>query len=199
MVAAGGNFMRKTPKEAYDLIKNMTQHHFKWDAEVYYNTTTDMSAHYSKTTFASRERVEVLRKQTGYTIQSVQYNPGPGHPNTVYYPDSDESDEDEPFEVLDIQKLIHSLSGNLTLSSNSVAESPSLSPTPTGYSDSLKSSGSTTSHFDFSLPEYDSFIFDLSIDPLPPADRSDFYHEEFANELAHIISPPEYDYFYFDL
>ncbi|GJY70974.1 hypothetical protein Tco_0474677 [Tanacetum coccineum] len=62
-----------------------------------------------------------------------------------------------------------------------------------------KSSGSTTTHSDFSLPEYDSFIFDLLIDPLPPADRSDFYHEEFADELAHIISPPEYDYFYFDL
>nr|GFA54628.1 hypothetical protein [Tanacetum cinerariifolium] len=31
----------------------------------------------------------------------------------------------------------------------------------------------------------------------PPTDRSDFTHEEFANELAHIISPPEYDCFYF--
>ncbi|GJY41391.1 hypothetical protein Tco_0428661, partial [Tanacetum coccineum] len=62
-----------------------------------------------------------------------------------------------------------------------------------------KSSGSTTTHFDFSLPEYDSFIFDLLIDLLPLADRSDFYHEEFADKLAHFISPPEYDYFYFDL
>ncbi|GKA51483.1 hypothetical protein Tco_0744679 [Tanacetum coccineum] len=35
-----------------------------------------------------------------------------------------------------------------------------------------KSSGSTTTHSDFSLPEYDSFIFDLSIDPLPSCDRS---------------------------
>ncbi|GJU05625.1 hypothetical protein Tco_1122055 [Tanacetum coccineum] len=58
-----------------------------------------------------------------------------------------------------------------------------------------KSSGSTTTHADFS--QYDSFIFDLSINPFPPADRSDFYHEEFADELAHIISPPEYDFFYF--
>ncbi|GKA51474.1 reverse transcriptase domain-containing protein [Tanacetum coccineum] len=33
MVAAGSNFMRKTPQEAYDLIENMTQHHFQWDAE----------------------------------------------------------------------------------------------------------------------------------------------------------------------
>ncbi|GJZ33275.1 hypothetical protein Tco_0578711 [Tanacetum coccineum] len=62
-----------------------------------------------------------------------------------------------------------------------------------------KSSGSTTTHSDFSLPEYDSFIFDLSINPFPPADRSVSHHEEFADELAHIISPPEYDRFYFDL
>ncbi|GJX01228.1 hypothetical protein Tco_0185141 [Tanacetum coccineum] len=40
MVAAGGNFMRKTPQEAYDLIENITQHYFQWDAEVYYDTTT---------------------------------------------------------------------------------------------------------------------------------------------------------------
>ncbi|GJS66569.1 hypothetical protein Tco_0681133 [Tanacetum coccineum] len=50
-----------------------------------------------------------------------------------------------------------------------------------------KSSGSTTTHVDFS--QYDSFIFDLSNDQFPPADRSDFYHEEFADGLAHIISP----------
>ncbi|GKF72420.1 hypothetical protein Tco_0208534, partial [Tanacetum coccineum] len=62
-----------------------------------------------------------------------------------------------------------------------------------------KSSGSTTTHFDFSLPEYDSFIFDLSIDLFPPADRSVSHHEEFIDELAHIIYPPEYDRFYFDL
>nr|GFB50506.1 hypothetical protein [Tanacetum cinerariifolium] len=42
------------------------------------------------------------------------------------------------------------------------------------------SSGSTTTHSDISLSEYDSFIF-----------------EEFVDELAHIISPPEYDRFYF--
>ncbi|GJZ13485.1 hypothetical protein Tco_0548715, partial [Tanacetum coccineum] len=59
-----------------------------------------------------------------------------------------------------------------------------------------KSSGSTTTHSDIYLSKYDSFIFDFSIDSFPPADRSDFYHEEFADELAYIISPPEYDHFY---
>ncbi|GJQ96747.1 retrotransposon protein, putative, unclassified [Tanacetum coccineum] len=255
MVAAGGNFMRKTPQEAYDLIENMTQHHFQWDAEVYYNTTTDMSAHYSETTFASRERVEVLGKQTGYTIQSVQHNPGPGHPNTFYYSDSDESDDDEPSEMIEDQKSVHHLSGSPTPSSDPVVASLSPLPTPFGDSDSLleetdtllshsddyipdyetfffnikekisgsttthsdyslpdyeafyfdddhieeKSSGSTTTHSDFSLPEYDSFIFDLLIDLFPPADRSVSHHEEFADELAHIIFTPEYDRFYFEL
>nr|GFB29359.1 hypothetical protein [Tanacetum cinerariifolium] len=46
------------------------------------------------------------------------------------------------------------------------------------------SSGSTTTQSDISFSEYDSFIFD-------------FAHEEFADELAHIISSPEYDCFYF--
>nr|GFC00531.1 hypothetical protein [Tanacetum cinerariifolium] len=59
------------------------------------------------------------------------------------------------------------------------------------------SSGNTTTHYDISLSEYDSFTFDLLNDQCPPSDRSDFTHEEFADELAHIISPPEYDCFYF--
>nr|GFC09141.1 hypothetical protein [Tanacetum cinerariifolium] len=46
------------------------------------------------------------------------------------------------------------------------------------------SSGSTTTHSDISLSEYDSFIFDLT-------------HKEFVDELTHIISPPEYDRFCF--
>nr|GEY94319.1 pre-mRNA splicing Prp18-interacting factor [Tanacetum cinerariifolium] len=82
------------------------------------------------------------------------------------------------------------------------------------------SSGSTTTHPDLSLPEYEvfhdddvkeissssptthsdsslyaSFMFDLSINPFPPADRSDSY--EFTDELIPFISPPEYDCFLF--
>nr|GEY08938.1 hypothetical protein [Tanacetum cinerariifolium]GEY08946.1 hypothetical protein [Tanacetum cinerariifolium] len=65
------------------------------------------------------------------------------------------------------------------------------------YDDHVKeiSSGSTTTHSDSSLS--DSFIFDLSINPFPPVDMSDFY--EFADELIHIISPPEYDCFFFKI
>ncbi|GJV52420.1 reverse transcriptase domain-containing protein [Tanacetum coccineum] len=62
-----------------------------------------------------------------------------------------------------------------------------------------KSSGSTISHSGPSLLEYESFYFDLSIDPPPIVERSNSHHEEFADELAHIISPPECDHFYFDI
>nr|GFA74660.1 hypothetical protein [Tanacetum cinerariifolium] len=67
------------------------------------------------------------------------------------------------------------------------------------------SGGSTTTHSDISLPDYEAFYFDddhiEEINPLndqfPPTNRSDFTHEELADKLAHIISPPEYDCFYF--
>ncbi|GKB11723.1 hypothetical protein Tco_0845646 [Tanacetum coccineum] len=232
MMAASGNIMQKTPQEAYDLIENMTQHHFQRDAKMYYDTTTGVIAHYSDTTYASIAPVEVLEKQTAYNIQSFRHQPRP-----------------------EVQRLIHLLSGSPTPSSDLIVESLTPLLTPFGDSDSLveetdtllshidysfpeykifcfdmeekssgsttthsdyslpdydafyfdgdhiedKSSGSTTTHSDFSLTEYDSFIFDLSIDPFPPADRSDSHHEEFADELAHIISSPEYDSFYFDI
>nr|GEX19878.1 hypothetical protein [Tanacetum cinerariifolium] len=63
------------------------------------------------------------------------------------------------------------------------------------YDDHVKeiSSGSPTTHSNSSI--YASFIFDLSINPFPPADRSDFY--EFTIELIPFISLPEYDCFLF--
>nr|GEW91481.1 hypothetical protein [Tanacetum cinerariifolium] len=84
----------------------------------------------------------------------------------------------------------------MTNSGNTTTRSDiSLSEYEAFYDNHVKeiSSGNTTTRFDSSL--YDSFIFDLSINPFPPADRSDFY--EFANELTHIISPLEYDCFCF--
>nr|GEU47695.1 hypothetical protein [Tanacetum cinerariifolium] len=57
------------------------------------------------------------------------------------------------------------------------------------------SSGNPTTPSDISLSEYDSFIFDLSINRFPPADRSDSY--EFTDELIPFISAPEYDCFRF--
>ncbi|GKF53149.1 hypothetical protein Tco_0160059, partial [Tanacetum coccineum] len=58
-------------------------------------------------------------------------------------------------------------------------------------------SGSTITHVDFS--QYDSFIFDFSNDQFPPADRSDFNHEEFADELTYIMSLPELECFKFKI
>ncbi|GJX53521.1 hypothetical protein Tco_0281890 [Tanacetum coccineum] len=52
-------------------------------------------------------------------------------------------------------------------------------------------------HVNFS--QYDSFIFDLSNDQFPPADRSDFNHEEFADELTHIMPLPELECFKFKI
>nr|GFA72662.1 hypothetical protein [Tanacetum cinerariifolium] len=49
------------------------------------------------------------------------------------------------------------------------------------------SSSSPTTHSD--SPLYASFMFDLSINLFPPADRSDFY--EFTDELIPFISAPE--------
>nr|GFB99223.1 hypothetical protein [Tanacetum cinerariifolium] len=71
-----------------------------------------------------------------------------------------------------------------------IANIEALKDNPTPSSD-------TTTHSDVSLSEYDSFIFNLANDQFPPTDRSNFTHEEFADKLAHIISPPEYDCFYF--
>nr|GEW95893.1 hypothetical protein [Tanacetum cinerariifolium] len=67
------------------------------------------------------------------------------------------------------------------------------------YNDHIEeiSSGSTTTQSGISLLEYDSFIFDLSNDQFPPTDKSDSTHEEFGDEPAHIISPLEYECFYF--
>nr|GEU81670.1 hypothetical protein [Tanacetum cinerariifolium] len=67
------------------------------------------------------------------------------------------------------------------------------------YDDHIEeiSSGSTTTTSDISFSEYDSFIFDLSNDQFPPFDRSDSTHKEYGDEPAHIISPSEYDCFYF--
>nr|GFC00903.1 hypothetical protein [Tanacetum cinerariifolium] len=75
------------------------------------------------------------------------------------------------------------------------------------------SSGSTTTHFDISLPDYEAFYFDNdhvkeissgSLTTQSDISLSEYYsfifdltHEEFVDELTHIISPPEYDCFYF--
>ncbi|GJW05529.1 hypothetical protein Tco_1564385 [Tanacetum coccineum] len=126
-----------------------------------------MSAYYSKTTFTLSEQVEVLRNDTGYIIQSVQHNPGLGYPNTFYYSDSDESDDNEPSKMIEDQKSIHHLSGSPTHSSDHVVASLSPSLTPTGDSDSiLEETDTLLPHHDSTLSEVDDHIFDPEGDVL---------------------------------
>nr|GFA75993.1 hypothetical protein [Tanacetum cinerariifolium] len=74
------------------------------------------------------------------------------------------------------------------ISSGSTTTHPDISPPEyeAFHDDHVKeiSSSSPTAHSDSSL--YASFIFDLSINPFPHADRSDFY--EFTDELIPFIS-----------
>nr|GEZ74118.1 hypothetical protein [Tanacetum cinerariifolium] len=83
------------------------------------------------------------------------------------------------------------------ISSGSTTTHPdlSLSEYEAFHDDHVKeiSSGSPTTHSDSSL--YASFMFDLSINPFPPADRSASY--KFIDELIPFISAPEYDCFRF--
>nr|GEU79150.1 hypothetical protein [Tanacetum cinerariifolium] len=90
--------------------------------------------------------------------------------------------------------ILHSL--NFLFSKNTTTHPDiSLPKYEAFYDDHVKeiSSGSLATHSDSSL--YASFIFDPSINPFPPADRSDFY--VFFDELIPFISPPEYDCFFF--
>ncbi|GJV69668.1 hypothetical protein Tco_1485177 [Tanacetum coccineum] len=75
---------------------------------------------------------------------------------------------------------IEALKDNPVPSSDFVIKSPSTFP---------NSFLEETNTFDNSLTKSKTFRFNLS----------DFYHEEFADELAHIISPPDLECFYFKI
>nr|GEW81681.1 reverse transcriptase domain-containing protein [Tanacetum cinerariifolium] len=136
MVATGGNIMRMTPQEAYDLIKNITQHHYQWDFEVQYDTTIDMSAYYFKTTFASSKQVEVLGNDSG-----SQFKVG-----------------------VKSSKIFHPLTGSPTLSSDSIIASPSPSFTPLHNSDFLLEETDAFLALDSIPPGIDNEIFDAKGD-----------------------------------
>ncbi|GKE09088.1 hypothetical protein Tco_1412639, partial [Tanacetum coccineum] len=111
---------------------------------------------------ALSEQVEVLGNDTGYTIQSVQHQLGPGHPNTFHYTYFDKNDEDEPSKVLKVQKSIHPLSGTPTPSSDSIIASPSPSLTP-------------LENNNFLLKETDAF---LALDSIPPGINNEIFDAE---------------------
>nr|GEV60458.1 hypothetical protein [Tanacetum cinerariifolium] len=158
--------------------------------------------------------------------ENIEYVEAPPHDSElvslevseIVIPEEEEIEDDNLREkLLNVHLLIaniEELKDNLTPSSEFLTKSSStssksfLEETNTFHNSLPKfenfffdleeiSSGSTTTHSDVSLSEYDSFIFNLVNDQFPPTDRSNFTHEEFGDEPAHIISPPEYDCFYF--
>ncbi|GKE70251.1 hypothetical protein Tco_1528323 [Tanacetum coccineum] len=87
-----------------------------------------------------------------------------------------------------IESLLNKDTEAIRLIKNLLYDNSSLRPPKELNSENdFENSGSTTIHTDISLPEYESFD-----------DKSDFASEIFNDDLAHIISPSEYEYVYAD-
>nr|GFA69825.1 hypothetical protein [Tanacetum cinerariifolium] len=126
----------------------------------------------------------------------------------IVIPEEEEIKDDNLREkLLNVHLLIaniEALKENPTPSSKSLTKSSSTSLN--SFSTSLNSFLEETNTFHNSLPEFENFYFDLGeISSGSTTTQSDislseydsFIFEEFVDELAHIISPPEYDRFYF--
>nr|GEV12456.1 hypothetical protein [Tanacetum cinerariifolium] len=104
----------------------------------------------------------------------------------IVIPEDEEIEDDNLHEkLLNVRLLIaniEALIDNPTPSFKFLTKSSSISP---------KSFLEETNTFHNSLPEFENFY------QFPLTDRSDCTHEEFADDLAHIIFLPEYDCFYF--
>nr|GEV94019.1 hypothetical protein [Tanacetum cinerariifolium] len=192
------------------LVNNHTPLEAKYHFEIVINSNNDYSSSDDDSLYY--ENIEYVEASPhDYEFVSLEVE-------KIVIPEVEEIEDDNLREKLLKFNLliaeIEALKDNPTPSSEFLTKSSSTSPTPflegtNTFHNSLPefenfcfdleeiSSGSTTTQSGISLPEYDSFIFDLSHDQFPPTDRSDLTHEEFADELTHIISPPEYDCFYF--
>nr|GEV60699.1 hypothetical protein [Tanacetum cinerariifolium] len=179
------------------LVNNPTPLEAKDHFEIIMNSNDDISSNDDDSLY--NENIEYV-EASPYDSKLVSLEVA-----EIVIPEEEEIEDDNLHEkLLNVHLLIaniEALKYNPTLSSEFLTKSPStslnsfLEETNT-FHNSLPefenfyfdleeiSSGSTTTHSDISIFEYDSFIFDLT-------------HEEFADELAHIISPPEYDCFYF--
>ncbi|GJX40100.1 reverse transcriptase domain-containing protein [Tanacetum coccineum] len=125
--------------------------------------------------------------------------------------------EDHFPEVLKLKKSNHPSSGNPTHSSDFVVELPSPSPIPYENSDSLVEETDTLhSHFNESLPDYETFCFDIEEKSSGSSTIHSYYslsdYDAFYFDDDHIeekssgsttthsnFSLPEYDSFIFDL
>nr|GEU54303.1 hypothetical protein [Tanacetum cinerariifolium] len=192
------------------LVNNLTPLEAKDHFEIVINSKDDISSSDDDSLY--KENIEYV-EASPYDSELVSLEAA-----EIVIPEVEEIKDDNICEkLLNVHLLIaniEALKDNPTPSSKSLTKSSSTSPKSfleetNTFHNSLPefenfcfdlaeiSSGSTTTHSDISLSEYDSFTFDLSNDQCPPTDRSDFAHEEFADKPAHIISPPEYDCFCF--
>nr|GEY59115.1 hypothetical protein [Tanacetum cinerariifolium] len=136
-----------------------------------------------------RNEIKIAELKENFNEPDNSLSMGDEHLDTISVTESDEFIKSSVEDLIPIPKIS---SGSTTTHSDI-----SLQEYKVFYDDHVKkiSSGSPTTHSDTSL--YASFIFDLSVNPFPFADRSDFY--EFTDELIPFISPPEYDCFLFKL
>nr|GEV59632.1 hypothetical protein [Tanacetum cinerariifolium] len=157
-----------------------------------------------------------------FSIDDIDYTFVSLEVEKIVIPEDEEIEDDNLREkLLKVNLLIaeiEALKDNPTPSSEFLTKSSSTSPKPflegtnTFHNSLLEfenfcfdleeiSSGSTTTHFHISLLEYEAFSFyddhieEISSDSTTT--QSDFNDEEFGDESAHIISPPEYACFYF--
>nr|GFA17383.1 hypothetical protein [Tanacetum cinerariifolium] len=185
------------------LVNNPTPLEAKDHFEIVINSNDDYSS--SDDEYLYYENIEYVEASShDYEFVSLEVE-------KIVIPEDEEIEDDNLREkLLKVNLLIakiEALRDNPTPSSELLTKSSSTSPKPfleetNTFHNSFPefenfcfdleeiSSGSTTTQSDISLPEYDSFIFDLSNDQFTPTNRSDFNHEEFGDEPAHIISPP---------
>nr|GEW34092.1 hypothetical protein [Tanacetum cinerariifolium] len=178
------------------LVNNPTPLEAKDHFEIVINSSDDYSSSNEDSLYANIEYVEASPHDSELISLEVE--------KIVISEDEEIEDDNLREKLLKVNLLIakiKALRDNPTPSSEFLIKSSSTS---------LKSVLEGTDTFDNSLPEVENFCFylekissgsttthsDLSLLD-PPTDRSDFTHEEFGDEPAHIISPPEYDCFYF--
>nr|GEV91231.1 hypothetical protein [Tanacetum cinerariifolium] len=188
------------------LVNNLTLLEAKDHFEIVINSNDDYSSSYDD--YLYNENIEYVEASPhDYELVSLEEA-------KIVIPEDEEIEDDNLHEkLLRINLLIskiEALKDNPTPSSEFLTKSSSTSPKSfleetNTFDNSLPefksfcfdleeiSSGSTTTHSDISLSDYEAFSFYGD----PPTDRSDFTHEELADELAHIISPLKYNCFYF--
>nr|GEY06704.1 reverse transcriptase domain-containing protein [Tanacetum cinerariifolium] len=80
--AAGGTFMKRRPKECYDLIENMTAHHNDWDTSAQWTTIGNTQNVYAARAYQGNTITNQKEELKGITIRSGTAYQGPTIPTT---------------------------------------------------------------------------------------------------------------------